>query len=121
MEEECFWGLTLDKDNKKVTWDPEDYNCEGSNPDRGEQMLIVRQILLGQSAIKSQGELNIIEVDTMGYKSDIKVPIAILKSGVQNSAFIDLLFPGRPVTFRLTEGNGPVHIQGKSFCWKRID
>uniref|UniRef100_A0A1B6DQV2 Nucleoplasmin core domain-containing protein n=1 Tax=Clastoptera arizonana TaxID=38151 RepID=A0A1B6DQV2_9HEMI len=113
MTEDYFWGLTLNKDNKKETWDPDAHtNNDDSHAVRGEHTLVVKQVLLGQAAINSPGEVNVIQVEAMGFKSDIQVPIAVLKSGQQNSAFMDLLFPDPPVTFKLVEGNGPVYILG---------
>ena len=47
----------------------------------------------------------------MGYKSDIKFPVVVLKGGTGHSqCVLDLLFPDPPVTFKLVKGNGPIHI-----------
>lgn len=49
----------------------------------------------------------------MGYKSDIKFPVVVLKGGSGNSqCVLDLLFPDPPVTLKLVKGNGPIHLLG---------
>lgn len=59
------------------------------------------------------GEVNVIEVEAMGYKSDIKFPVVVLKGGTGHSqCVLDLLFPDPPVTFKLVKGNGPIHLLG---------
>lgn len=59
------------------------------------------------------GEVNVIEVEAMGYKSDIKFPVVVLKGGAGHSqCVLDLLFPDPPVTFKLVKGNGPIHLLG---------
>lgn len=58
-------------------------------------------------------EVNVIEVEAMGYKSDIKFPVVVLKGGAGHSqCVLDLLFPDPPVTFKLVKGNGPIHLLG---------
>lgn len=58
-------------------------------------------------------EINVIEVEAMGYKSDIKFPVVVLKGGTGHSqCVLDLLFPDPPVTFKLVKGNGPIHLLG---------
>ena len=56
--------------------------------------------------------MNVIEAEAMGYRSDVKFPIAVMKSGVQSQAVLDLLFPDPPVTFHLVKGSGPIHLLG---------
>lgn len=49
----------------------------------------------------------------MGYKSDIKFPVVVLRGGSDHAqSVLDLLFPDPPVTFKLVKGNGPVHLLG---------
>lgn len=49
----------------------------------------------------------------MGYKSDIKFPVVVLKGGSGHSqCVLDLLFPDPPVTFKLVKGSGPIHLLG---------
>lgn len=48
----------------------------------------------------------------MGYKSDVKYPITVLRGGTQHQSLLDLLFPDPPVTFKLIKGSGPVHLLG---------
>lgn len=49
----------------------------------------------------------------MSQRDSIKIPIAVLKVGESRSVRTDLEFPDAPVTFKLVEGNGPVHIHGQ--------
>jgi nucleophosmin 3 len=56
--------------------------------------------------------VNVVQAEAMGYKSDIKFPIAVLKGGSQSQAVLDLLFPDPPVTFKLIQGSGPIHLLG---------
>ncbi len=53
-----------------------------------------------------------VEVEAMGYKSDVKYPITVLKGGSQHQSLLDLLFPDPPVTFKLVKGSGPIHLLG---------
>lgn len=67
--------------------------------------------MLGAEA--KEGEVNVVEVEAMGYKSDVKFPIAVMKGGgPSNQAVLDLLFPDPPVSFHLSKGSGPVHLLG---------
>ncbi|KAL1137669.1 hypothetical protein AAG570_009365 [Ranatra chinensis] len=77
---------------------------------RGEHTLLVKQVVLGADA--KEGEINVIEVEAMGYRSDVKHPIAVMKGGQQSQAVLDLLFPDPPVTFHLVKGSGPIHLLG---------
>lgn len=49
----------------------------------------------------------------MSQRDAIKIPIAVLRVGETRSITSDLEFPDAPVTFKLIEGNGPVHIHGQ--------
>ena len=68
------------------------------------------QAVLGPEA--KEDEINVVEVEAMGYKSDVKYPITVLRGGVQHQSLLDLLFPDPPVTFKLIKGSGPVHLLG---------
>uniref|UniRef100_A0A8D9A448 Nucleoplasmin core domain-containing protein n=1 Tax=Cacopsylla melanoneura TaxID=428564 RepID=A0A8D9A448_9HEMI len=46
----------------------------------------------------------------MGFRADIKLPIVVLKAGVNNNAPLDLLFTDPPVTFKLMKGSGPIYF-----------
>nr|BAN20278.1 conserved hypothetical protein [Riptortus pedestris] len=114
MTEDYFWGLTLDSNKRKEVWDP-DRNPPGAGADmqgfRGEHTLLVKQIVLGAEA--KDGDVNVVEVEAMGYKADVKFPIAVMRGGgSQSQAVLDLLFPDPPVTFHLAKGSGPVHLLG---------
>lgn len=115
MSEDYIWGLTLDKNKSQETWDPDpdlkpDAN-ESAQSYRGEHSLIVKQALLGAEA--KEGEVNVVEVEAMGYRADVKFPIAVLKAGTgSHQSVLDVLFPDPPVTFKLVKGSGPVHLIG---------
>lgn len=49
----------------------------------------------------------------MSLQDTIRIPIAVLKIGELRSIQTNLEFADVPVTFRLIEGNGPVHILGQ--------
>ncbi|XP_054258890.1 nucleoplasmin-like protein ANO39 [Macrosteles quadrilineatus] len=115
MTEDYFWGLTLSKDHSSEIWDPDMKSPGGPDANdshalRGEHTLVVKQAVLGPKC--TDGEVNVVQAEAMGYKSDIKFPIAVLKGGSQSQAVLDLLFPDPPVTFKLIQGNGPVHLLG---------
>ncbi|XP_015371695.1 PREDICTED: mitotic apparatus protein p62-like isoform X4 [Diuraphis noxia] len=113
MTEDYFWGVTLDKTKATEVWDPDvkpDAN-DSSHVFRGEHTLLVKQAVLGPEV--PDDEVNVIEVEAMGYKSDIKFPVVVLKGGTGHSqCVLDLLFPDPPVTFKLVKGNGPIHLLG---------
>ncbi|XP_050534226.1 mitotic apparatus protein p62-like isoform X3 [Daktulosphaira vitifoliae] len=113
MTEDYFWGVTLDKTKNVEIWDPDvkpDAN-DSSHVFRGEHTLLVKQAVLGPEV--PDGDVNVIEVEAMGYKSDIKFPVVVLKGGAGLSqCVLDLLFPDPPVTFKLVKGSGPIHLLG---------
>jgi nucleophosmin 3 len=53
-----------------------------------------------------------LQVETKTEKSTIKIPIAVLKVGESRCSQSFLEFPEYPVTFRLIQGSGPIHIHG---------
>lgn len=130
--------MTLEKTRTTEVWDPDvkpDAN-DSSHVFRGEHTLLVKQvncfsyysffffffkhvikrIFFFQAVLGPEvpdGEVNVIEVEAMGYKSDIKFPVVVLKGGTGHSqCVLDLLFPDPPVTFKLVKGNGPIHLLG---------
>jgi len=106
MADEFFYGVTLSQAGASVTWDPENKDEYPNN-----FKLIIKQILLGHEA--KENEFNVVEVEAMSLRDPIKIPIAVLKVGETRSVRTDLEFPEAPVTFKLIEGNGPVHIHGQ--------
>lgn len=101
----CPTGATLNA-GESVTWDPEikdDYPCNFK--------LIIRQILLGVEA--KSDDYHVVQVETMSQRDSIKIPIAVLRKGETRYVACDLEFPDAPVTFKLIEGSGPVHIHGQ--------
>lgn len=73
-------------------------------------------MLLGAEA--KPGEINVVQVEAMGLKAPIKIPIAILEMGKTAQVTLDLSFPDPPVTFSLINGSGPVHIVGHNLLGK---
>lgn len=53
------------------------------------------------------------QVETNAHDEKIKIPIAILKVGENRCAQSFVEFPDAPVTFKLIQGSGPVHIHGQ--------
>lgn len=53
-----------------------------------------------------------LQVETNSHDEKIKIPIAVLKVGENRCAQSFLEFPDAPVTFKLIQGSGPVHIHG---------
>ncbi|XP_031785796.1 nucleoplasmin-like protein isoform X6 [Nasonia vitripennis] len=112
MAEEYLYGVTLNGEKNTEVWDPEPKNDESdSNQHFGvDQKLIIKMALLGPEA--KAGELNVLQVEAMGLKGPIKIPIALLEMGKTSQIILDLSFPDPPVTFTLIKGSGPVHIVG---------
>ena len=55
-----------------------------------------------------------IQVETRGYDKDsLKIPIAVLKAGETRVLRPNLEFPCASLTFKLTQGAGPVYISGQ--------
>ncbi|KAL0270527.1 UNVERIFIED_CONTAM: hypothetical protein PYX00_007913 [Menopon gallinae] len=77
---------------------------------KGEHTLILKQALLSSEVPENQ--VNVVEVETAGYKGNIKLPIITLVGGKQSHVLLDLNFPDPPVTLRLIQGEGPIHISG---------
>lgn len=50
---------------------------------------------------------------TESKQTQVKVPVAVLKSGETRSIQTVLEFPDPPVTFKLVEGSGPIYIHGQ--------
>jgi len=115
MTEDYYWGTTLTSSNKELKWEPDALKENGAAGDvsfsaKGEHALVVKQALLGPDA--EDNDVNVIEVETTGYKSNIQQPIVVLTGGKQSHILLDLNFPDPPVTFRLIKGKGPVHLSG---------
>ncbi|XP_055680179.1 nucleoplasmin-like protein [Lutzomyia longipalpis] len=109
MSNEFFYGATLKGDAPSQTWDPYPKNEENTEilmPHK----LIIKQILLGYEA--KEGEYNVIEVTSPTSQEDVKIPIAVLKVGETRSVSMEMEFPDAPITFKLIQGSGPVHIHG---------
>ena len=62
--------------------------------------------------------MNAIEVEGNFPRGLTKIPVAVLIAGKDHQRYLDVYFPGPPVTFRLTHGNGPVYILAQSILGK---
>ncbi|XP_055697696.1 nucleoplasmin-like protein [Phlebotomus papatasi] len=109
MSNEFFYGTTLKNDAPSQTWDPYHKNEENSEMLMPHK-LIIKQVLLGYEA--KEGEYNVVEVTSPTSQDDVKIPIAVLKVGETRSISMEMEFPDAPITFKLTQGSGPVHIHG---------
>ena len=123
MSEEYFWGLTLKGGDEKTSvsqWDPDGDVEEATKPGfRSNQSLIVKQAVLGAEA--KEGEINVVQVEALGCRQSIKVPVCVLKAGSIQQVLLDLTFPDAPVTFSLVQGNGPVHLIGNHAIGGPVD
>ncbi|XP_059612207.1 nucleoplasmin-like protein [Phlebotomus argentipes] len=108
MSDEYFFGITLTSEKNTHTWDPY------SNIDDAEMVvpnkLLIKQILLDVTA--KEGEYHVVEVTAPTCMDEVKIPIAVLKVGELRSVSMELEFPDAPVTFKLVQGQSPVHILG---------
>lgn len=101
-------GITLKGENAVYTWDP-------SKVEEGEpalsQRLVIKNLLLGHEA--AADEYNVVEATSpCASGKTVKIPIAVLKVGETRSMNPHLEFPDGPVTFKLINGKGPVHMHG---------
>lgn len=95
-----------------MKWEPDELQGNGGEVSlrtQGEHCLILKQALLLNG---KEGQVNVVEAKTAGYKDEIVIPILALEAGKQSHVAMDLSFPDPPVTFKLIEGSGPVHIIG---------
>ena len=92
MSGELFYGVTLTGENNTTNWDV--LSSDEDFP-RG-QKLIIKQILLGVEAKKS--EFNVVEVYTV--KDFLRIPIAVLKAGETRAVNLDVEF----FSFKLISG-----------------
>eukprot|EP00117_Sycon_ciliatum_P001049 scpid79664/ scgid5709/ Mitotic apparatus protein p62 len=109
MSESLFWTVELTKGNPESTWPastPDDEAAEAAT-----YVLEVERACLGSSA--KQNDLNIVSVSTVAQDGETNnvTPIARLKVGGKEQCRIGLQFSSN-VTFKLTSGNGPVHLMG---------
>ncbi|XP_059612206.1 nucleoplasmin-like protein [Phlebotomus argentipes] len=109
MSNEFFYGTTLKADEASQTWDPYHKNAENSEMLMPHK-LIIKQVLLGYEA--KEGEYNVVEVTSPTSQDDVKIPLAVLKVGETRSISMEMEFPDAPITFKLVQGSGPVHIHG---------
>uniref|UniRef100_A0A336N285 CSON010882 protein n=2 Tax=Culicoides sonorensis TaxID=179676 RepID=A0A336N285_CULSO len=112
MVDEFFYGFTLKGEKAEHQWtghkqaDDEEHSGEMSSK------LILKRCLLGPDA--AAGELNVVEAETMSMQEMIKIPLVVLKVGEERQVNLgELEFFDAPVTFRLVQGKGPVHVLGQ--------
>ncbi|CAH1404958.1 unnamed protein product [Nezara viridula] len=105
-----FWMTTLDSNNRKNVWDPEKILGPQGDALRREHQLSINHILV--EAETRDNDLNIVEIETIGYKEQpVKFPI-VIKLGKHTVMQLSLFFPNPPVSFYLARGSGPVHLLG---------
>lgn len=107
-------GITLNSTTKEFKWEPDELKENGAAADisltpKGEHCLVLKQALLTGG---TEGEMNVVEVETSGYKTQVKIPIAALVGGKTSHSAMDISLPDPPAILRLVEGSGPVHIAG---------
>ncbi|XP_067007131.1 nucleoplasmin-like protein isoform X2 [Anabrus simplex] len=113
MAEEYFWGLTLSAgDASTGSWDPENDNTDPNRPIayQGDQTLVIKQAVLGADA--KVGELNVVQVEAMGFNGSVKLPVLRLQLPETPQCQLDLSFPDPPVAFTLIKGSGPISLIG---------
>lgn len=105
---EYFWGCTLSKDEKEITWDPE---LEDKDGELLIHSLYVKQACLGVDA--KAAERNVVEVETVGYNENtMKMPFISLTLELNDQCSLDLGF-SRPIKLRLVQGSGPINISAQ--------
>lgn len=108
-----FTGITLKGEKAAFTWDADGLKAETDEVVNVENShkLLIKQILLGPEAV--DGELNVIQVESLTVNDRLQIPIAVLKADGQRQISVDLEFPDSPVTFSLIQGTGPVYLLGQ--------
>ncbi|KAH8394441.1 hypothetical protein KR222_005708 [Zaprionus bogoriensis] len=95
-----IYGITLNGEKNSITWD------SFADKDPLCHKLVVKQVLLGAEA--DGDEYNVVEVSTA--RDVVKIPIAVLRVGEMRVVNPNMEFYESKVTFKLIQGNGPVHI-----------
>jgi len=105
---EFFWGCTLTKDKPEFKYSFEEE--EDDDTDYLVHTLFLRHAVLGKDVAENVRQ--ILEIETKDFSGEIiKHPIASLKLGSNEMSLLDINFSSStPVTFRLLEGEGPLHI-----------
>lgn len=98
-----FWGCTLTRDRPSVEWS---YNSEAGE----RHSLVLKQSVLGTDAVMNQR--NVVQVETLNFSNErVHLPLLSLTLGRNDMCSMDVNFDSdNPVTFRLVEGSGPVHV-----------
>lgn len=105
---EDFWGAALTKSNKELKWEVED--DEGDSM-YSEKCLELRQACLGAGA--KVGERNVVELITDDDDGE-EVTHALVSMKVGGTEMAPLFLTLQPpVSFKLVQGSGPVHIVGQ--------
>merc|ERR1719481_566495 len=57
-----------------------------------------------------------VQVESEGYnKAKVTVPMCAMQGGLELQKYVDLLIPSPPATFKIINGEGPIHLIG-SHC-----
>uniref|UniRef100_A0A1A9VVK3 Nucleoplasmin core domain-containing protein n=1 Tax=Glossina austeni TaxID=7395 RepID=A0A1A9VVK3_GLOAU len=108
METESFYGVELSDKDPLAQFEVDETDKEVTV-----QQLIIKQISLGAEA--KNGEFNVVQAEVkINEKETLKIPVAVLKAGETRVLRPNLEFPSDSVTFKLTQGSGPVYICGKN-------
>lgn len=106
----CSTGFTLKGEKAEHQWAGHK-NSEDEEHSETSSKLILKRALLGPEA--ADAEMNVVEAETMSMQEMVKLPIVVLKVGEERQVNLGKLeFFDAPVTFRLVQGKGPVHILG---------
>ncbi|XP_061387878.1 nucleoplasmin-like protein [Musca vetustissima] len=114
METESFFGVELSEKDPLAQF-------EVAETDKvlQDQKLIIKQISLGAEA---KDEFNVVQAEVkIADKETLKIPIAVLKAGETRVLKPNLEFPSESVTFKLTQGTGPVYICGQHLVHDLVD
>ncbi|XP_013099560.1 nucleoplasmin-like protein [Stomoxys calcitrans] len=115
METESFYGVELSEKDPLAQ-----FEVAESDKEVQDQKLIIKQISLGADA--KQGEFNVVQAEVkVDEKQTLKIPIAVLKVGETRVLKPNLEFPSDSVTFKLTQGTGPVYICGQHLVHELVD
>jgi len=111
MEENQFWGVTLDGTKKEIEWNPELPKKQDRPAMKGVISLVLNQAVLGESA--KDGDVNVVQVEALGPLGEmVKLPVLYLKGGSVHQQAMNVIIPEPPAKITLSSGTGPVHLVG---------
>lgn len=115
---EFFWGCTLSKETPSCTWS---FTEEDDDQDFLEHTLFLKQATLGPDCKPDERHVVCLETKTFT-GTELKQPIINMKAGHCDNLQLDLVFQHEvPVTFRLIEGSGPIHLSASQLVELPLD